>query len=743
MPPAAHAGRITLALPSSFPTPHHSARRARPFNRAARLTVIFIAGVLAGACGGEGSAPSTNVELRVRAGDAQFGIPGSRLAEPFEVLATEPGSGAPVQGVPIDWTLLGAARGSLTVVDAETDEFGVSRAFLQFAADTGSFEVEANSARRIRSVPRFTARAIVRPRVDAVAPATAAAGATITITGADFHPTPSQNVVRFSGVRGDVLGGSAATLTVRVPGCVGDRLTSVVVEVGAVRSNPSGTLTTRGGAGTEPVRLQVGQARTFSGAALGCIRLAGEPGAEYLLMHQNAAERPAPRALFELSGFTDPLATAARITAGSAAFGTRDHAGSWELALRADETGWHALSPPPVDIATAAASAALSTPAIGDRRDFKVLQADRQFGTVSAEVVHVSARALLYQDVRAPANGLTAADFTTLGQLFDDPIHATTTAAFGAPSDIDGNGRIIVLFTPRVNELTKASDPGFIAAFFYGCDLLERQRCAGSNRAEIFYSLVPDPTGAFGRRHSAQDVLRTVPAVLAHEFQHMIHFVQKNNTLDALWLSEGLAHAAEDLVADVFQARGQTQRAAEFRASNHQRARQFLNAVGSSALVTEASPGTLEMRGAAWLLVKYLTGHYGGQALFGSLTRSSLSGAANVGGAVSRPWPELLAEFGTALYATGTGLPVEPRQTFNNFAPRSALSLSGGYPLQVPSYPASAFLRESALATSTQEYGFLRVPAGGSGPVHLSLTGLRGGGFDSAARPQLTVLRTR
>src|SRR5690606_2216800 len=142
--------------------------------------------------------------------------------------------------------------------------------------------------------------------------------------------------------------------------------------------------------------------------------------------------------------------------------------------------------------------------------------------------------------------------------LFDDPIFPTVTGAFGEPSDVDGNGRIIILFTPVVNELTPRGAAGFVAGFFYGLDLTEG---ANSNRAEIFYSVVPDPGGRYGDPRSRDDILRTVPGVLAHELQHMVHFHERMMRRqaprpEAVWLSEALAHMAEDLVADTLRARG-------------------------------------------------------------------------------------------------------------------------------------------------------------------------------------------
>ena len=55
------------------------------------------------------------------------------------------------------------------------------------------------------------------PVITLFTPASGPAGATITITGANFNSTPASNLVYFGAVRADVTGGSSTSLTVKVP----------------------------------------------------------------------------------------------------------------------------------------------------------------------------------------------------------------------------------------------------------------------------------------------------------------------------------------------------------------------------------------------------------------------------------------------------------------------------------------------------------------------------------------------
>ena len=81
--------------------------------------------------------------------------------------------------------------------------------------------------------------------------------------------------------------------------------------------------------------------------------------------------------------------------------------------------------------------------------------------------------------------------------------------------------------TGKVNSLVTSAQcttTGFIAGFFYGGDLISG--FSGGNNGEIFYSIVPDPSGTLSCMHNASQVKRLVSGTFIHEFQHMISFNQ-------------------------------------------------------------------------------------------------------------------------------------------------------------------------------------------------------------------------
>ena len=267
----------------------------------------------------------------------------------------------------------------------------------------------------------------------------------------------------------------------------------------------------------------------------------------------------------------------------------------------------------------------------------------------------VSVRAALYVDVSVLAD--VPEDLVArLAGLFDDPTFPVMTESYGQPSDVDGNGQVIILFTPVVNGLTPRGAPGFAAGFFFGLDLLVDQ--PNSNMGEIFYLMVPDPGGQFSDPRPLADVERVLPAILAHEFQHMIHFNERILKLgaernDALWLSEGLAHAAEDVVGEHFAAQGDPVTALLFQAENFGRAGLFLEGPSNSSLIVGAGQADLQERGAAWLFVRYLQERFGGVAVLRSVTQTTRSGIGNVTAVTGEQWAQLLADWGGAVGVEG------------------------------------------------------------------------------------------
>jgi hypothetical protein len=358
---------------------------------------------------------------------------------------------------------------------------------------------------------------------------------------------------------------------------------------------------------------------------------------------------------------------------------------------------------------------------------FKVLNTEDNFDRVTASLRHVTEHSLIYVDEASPEGGFRDTDLASLALEYEDPIYPTVTGIFGSESDLDQNGRVIVLLTPAVNRLTPPGSDGYVGGFFYGLDLLTGR--SGSNEAEIFYAMVPDPTGAEGPVISRFAALSTIPAVLAHEFEHMVHFNQRMlvggaESTESLWLSEALAQMAEDLVGEAFQLNYNLLKARQYQAGNWQRAVRFLEDPGEVSLLASLPPGTLAERGAGWLFLKQVYGRFEPRNVLADLVRSNLSGVHNLSAVTDLGWPELVADWAGSLYLDGSGVPVRPDLQVAGVDLRVALSEGMGYyPLKVHPFGENSDSHLGTLWPSAPSYFIIEPPAEGGIAVGAGGTG--------------------
>lgn len=710
--------------------------------RSSSIAFGLLAGMAALAACGDGTGPAAgSVSVTARAGDAQFGTSGATLAEQLQVIVVDPSSKKVKSDVQVQWQIVEGSGAALTPTSSTTNSQGIASTSLRLGEQLGTYRVEATTEKISGSPASFTAKAVAVPVMTNVTPSSANAGDTVTIAGENFSTVAGDNIVTFGGFRGNVVSATATQLRALIPTCVPTRSVPVKVSLGAVAGNQlninvSGTTAT-------PLQMARGDTRVISEAAeLACFRLpGGVSGLAFLLVPQNFSEVVGSLTGVQLAGLIPGSISVFTLDKPFVRSTVEDL--EWQLRLRERDLlrGPGAALRPQGSVTAAACPA----PVLSGRCNFQVLNRENKFTTVTAEVKAISTQAIIYQDINAPtANGLTTPDFQSLGSVFDDPIYPTDVSTFGAPSDFDNNGKVIILLTPVVNAWTARGAAGFIAGFFYGCDLLRRASCNGSNEAEIFYVLTADPNAQFSDARSRDVVMRSLPPVLAHEFQHMINFGERGNSIDALWLSEGMAHHAEDIVGDAFAARGDAVNAAFFKQQNTTRADRYLRATESTSLLGDDEVGSLELRGGAWLFVKYLAGQYG-NALLADLTRSTSTGVANVTARTGKAWRSLLSDWSVALWADDApdlaGVTLRPELTFPDVNLRQRIAPSGNYPLGVSTYNGfQDFVQTEILVASSQSYVLLR---GGTMPQPLNLTfaGKHGGPFATGAAPQLTILR--
>jgi len=266
-----------------------------------------------------------------------------------------------------------------------------------------------------------------------------------------------------------------------------------------------------------------------------------------------------------------------------------------------------------------------------------------------ATVIAVLNKTIVLSDVTSPAGGYTNQEMIDFGTAFDTLGYGLDTLNFGTPTDIDGNGRVAILFTPTVNSIP--APPGaVVGGLFAGRDLEPVGTCVASNEGEMFYMPVPDPNQTINGNYAVEaEVARAVLPTLVHEFQHLINagrrqFINNAPTAEEIWLNEGLSHIAEELLyyrmsgntpgsnidLPLIQSTpAQTNAANTYQLDNLVRAGLYMRAPETNSPYGQVD--VLEMRGAIWQLLRYSADRKGGveTSSWKALVNSTTSGQTN------------------------------------------------------------------------------------------------------------------
>ncbi|MDA1104764.1 MAG: IPT/TIG domain-containing protein [Gemmatimonadetes bacterium] len=682
------------------------------------------------------------LEALVASGDSQYGTPGQTLQTPLQVVVRAISTQIPQEGTTVLWTVESGDASIVGLSTALTDSTGSSSVRVRLGNGTGEITIRATVENQEQARAQFRVFNVDRPVLDAVSPASAVPGASITLTGSNFSPDPEQNVVLFSGIRGRVSAASSTQLTVTVPECLPARDVAVRVQLGVVGS---GALALSVAAGGTVRALQVGE--TFDATDAGgysCPTVPGDGSAKYLAIVYSASTVGAashPFAFTALSA-TSPLAVHApgslRPTIPPLALEPPDAQALWDEHLREREADLTLGRRRPGAIGPQAVDRMDAPPVQGEQRTFQVFRNSGGFTQVTAVAEHVGDRVALFVDRNAPAGGYTKSDLQLFSARFDDVIHPVVTGAFGAVSDLDANQRVVILTTPEVNSLTPKGATGFVGGFFFGLDLLPERE--GSNGGEIFYTLVPDPLGVHSDPRPKAALLELVPGILAHEFQHMVHFnervlVRDAESNEAIWLSESLAQFAEELVAREYSRLGDAAGTELFRDGTRDRSRRYLSGTDSVSLIVSAGQGSLAERGAGLLNMMYLADRFGTD-LVGRLTRTTRTGISNVEAETGTQWPDVLSDWWSAVYLDGpgpeTGNLVYPGVDLRSF-------LGNPFPLVPPDLGSGDVSRSGALRSSAAAYYIVSPSAGGS--TTLRVAGEAGGVSAPQAAMRMRLIR--
>lgn len=457
-----------------------------------------------------------------------------------------------------EFGILAVAPGTATVTVTATDEDGLSAT---------------------QSI-RVTSAAPVPVVITDIEPAVLLEGASATIRGSGFSSVPGNNAVRIDGLAATVTAAGPTSLSVTVPrsDCLPPRRAEVTVTVG-----PRSDARTVGVTPyvQEDLELPPGFYRyTFGG--LGCVHLPGDAsGGDYVIGVASTSELPSsltPVTMTSIVG--DPTVAADGPLVARSGQATAD-VGPFPLPFRAgrqtapsetdtplgqdfaeDGRDWQRhtelmernqdllrrLGPMPASMAGARPAQTLSA------NDTLTLFAGSEptcpsRGQVRAVVRRVGNHTVWLDDIDNPAGGFTDAELAGLDAFYGDNVQEVHGEYFGSLSDVDGNGRVMILMTKEVNRQDK--DDFVLGGLVWFGDLYPSAACASSNQAEIFHGRAPDPDGVFGQAWTKERTLNYYPSLLTHEIAHL---VQANAAVFGragftTWELEGGATLSEQLVA--------------------------------------------------------------------------------------------------------------------------------------------------------------------------------------------------
>ncbi|GAB4428827.1 MAG: hypothetical protein OHK0011_11040 [Turneriella sp.] len=239
------------------------------------------------------------------------------------------------------------------------------------------------------------------------------------------------------------------------------------------------------------------------------------------------------------------------------------------------------------------------------------------FYRVASMFAAASAHANLYVEVKGE---VPKSSIDGLLSAFENNIVPVEHVWFTTPTDVDQNGKVILLLLDIQDGYREGSSSGYIAGYF---DPLNHYSDASvnalnseyhSNQAEMLY-LDTYPA----------DVTRTAFfATLAHEYQHLLQFGKyykgEQNDIEPTWIDEGLSEVSSDLTGFG----PQVSRANTFRSA----------LINNTSLIREPAQFGLEHYANTYIYFRYLADVYG-LGLISSIFNNNVVGLAGINDSIS------------------------------------------------------------------------------------------------------------
>lgn len=379
-----------------------------------------------------------------------------------------------------------------------------------------------------------------------------------------------------------------------------------------------------------------------------------------------------------------------------------------------------------------------------------------------ADVIWVGDNIIVLTDKSNPAITWNSTDLQNALTAIDTQIYPAVTGKFGLPSDMDGNGKVVIFITQGFNRLDATGNSSGVGLYLPR-DKLSRQECATGNVGEVVYMLAPDLTGMVnGNVRTLSYVTGNLAPSFARELAHMVmdsRRMASHSPFEETWLDEALggmaleqAFYATSVGLQPFSNIGLNNLTTGPNASSRVAAfNTYQNSLYTgwrSWLQFPSNTGVMDSNkinsassGVQWAFLRYVADRYTGASLANettfiqSLVNSPLTGVDNIRQAINEEPAQWLRDFLLAVYlddhpqaATwgSTGL-----YSMSSWNYRSVYGGLGGFPLRDTALAVNG--DASVLLNRLGSSSYYRFAVGANTTAKLSLAPTAGGPSGSYA----------
>lgn len=654
---------------------------------------------------------------------------------------------------------------TLTPTTVSVTRDGVVRGL---AMGTGRIEARVDGQTAFADV---TVEEAKEATIDRVAPQPLKVGETATVTGSGFAEGASNNTVSIDGVAAAIESATPTELRFIVPdlglgSC--DAAASRTLAVSATHEDGEWTASASVDvAGGGLLDLAPGE-----GTLLGDVQCAQIPAGEgqYLLSVYHSVTSPSAVRQAGVRGTVEAESAPSTSfvmdgTATSPLLDTEFGGAAMHSELLAENVRIAGTHAPARRLAALGDGGVAAAPELGDIITVHVpdIQAPcTPYTTVDARVVYAGERAVVLEDPDNPGAGAAGEAYRRMGEEFETRMLPILEANFGDPlaydSQLDNNGRILMLFTKAVREM----GGGQLAGFVTTADFSDPAACGASDRGEIFYALAP-------KASTPADIAtweQSIQSTIIHEVKHLTSYAERYSlssvpSLEDRWLEESTAMISEEIWGRTqygFQQYGNTRYEESLECERGHSGdpecatkprvmtdhfgflSMYYSDVENKTPIGQSTSSDYTFYGSGWNFVRWAADHFGDteSSFFRALTQTSATGVSNLTGRTGTSYEDLLGAFSLAMISDDlAGLEAaNPLHTLPSWDTRSVFAglyrdepgfFTSEFPLQPRAVGTGAFeVTISALRGGTA--AFLAVDAvdairtltftdGGSGPL--------------------------